>query len=51
MCSSLRKKIDKVTCGDITINEFKVDFGEGDPSRTKTVPVFYKDLAPYKDWK
>jgi len=32
MCSSLRKKIDKVTCGDITINKFKIEFGEIDPS-------------------
>ncbi len=32
MCSSLRKNMDKVTCGNININKFKVDFGEIDPN-------------------
>lgn len=32
ICSSLRKKIDNVTCGKITLREFKVDFGEIDPN-------------------
>lgn len=31
MCSSLRKTIDKVSCSDIYLTDFKIDFGEIDP--------------------
>lgn len=31
VCSSLRKRIDSVRCGDIIIENFKMDFGEIDP--------------------
>ncbi|MEG2740470.1 retropepsin-like aspartic protease [Clostridium sp.] len=31
MCSSLRKRIDKISCNDIYLTDFKIDFGEIDP--------------------
>lgn len=31
MCSSVRKRIDKLTCGNIKIENIKLDFGEIDP--------------------
>lgn len=31
ICSSLRKRIDEVKCGEIIVDNFKIDFGEIDP--------------------
>ncbi|MGL5712986.1 MAG: aspartyl protease family protein [Paraclostridium sp.] len=31
MCSSLRKRIDKISCSNIYLTNFKIDFGEIDP--------------------
>ena len=32
VCYSIRKKIDRISCGDLTINDFKLDFGVIDPT-------------------
>lgn len=32
VCYSIRKKIDKISCGSLTINDFKLDFGVVDPT-------------------
>lgn len=31
VCYSVRKRIDKVQCGDISLKDLKIDFGEIDP--------------------
>ncbi|QAT40586.1 retropepsin-like aspartic protease [Clostridium sp. JN-9] len=31
ICSSVRKRIDEFSCGDMTIKDMKIDFGEIDP--------------------
>lgn len=32
VCYSIRKKIDEINCGDLVINDFKLDFGVIDPT-------------------
>lgn len=32
VCYSVRKKIDSIECGDIVVNNIKLDFGEIDPN-------------------
>lgn len=32
VCYSIRKRLDEIKCGDLTINNFKLDFGVIDPT-------------------
>lgn len=49
VCYSIRKKIDEISCGDLTINDFKIDFGIIDP--TDRVNGFDSNGASYTTYQ